>query len=151
MATNCCRPHCCLYSVWRPLDPTKMLASATAALRTSPCLFPYASARVDYMVKYKIKYTAADKQLPATFVYWRPAHVQIARAPFARIPREDECTVVRLGAVTFIKLFGRLFLVKNCQYKRRTTMISSSNVSFARISFLTVLLERLIHRDVFCL
>ena len=31
-----------------------MLASATAALQTQPCLFPYASARGDYTIKYTI-------------------------------------------------------------------------------------------------
>ena len=50
------------------LDSLKMLASATAALRAPPCLFPYASAWTDYTVKYTIKYSAAVKQLPSTFV-----------------------------------------------------------------------------------
>ena len=31
-----------------------MLASATAALQTQPCLFPYASARGEYTIKYTI-------------------------------------------------------------------------------------------------
>ena len=49
------------------LDSREMFASATAALQTPPCLFPYVSARGDYTVKYTIKYTAAVKQLPAIF------------------------------------------------------------------------------------
>ena len=49
------------------LDSREMFASATAALRTPPCLFPYTGARTDYTVKYAIKYTAAVKQLPASF------------------------------------------------------------------------------------
>ena len=49
------------------LDSREMFASVTAALRTPPCLFPYAGARTDYTVKYAIKYTAAVKQLPASF------------------------------------------------------------------------------------
>ena len=44
-----------------------MLASATAALQTPPCLFPYASSWGDYTVKYRIKYTAVVNKLPATF------------------------------------------------------------------------------------
>ena len=59
------------------LDSREMLASATAALRTPPCLFPYAGARTDYTVKYAIKYTAAAKQLPASFAPISPFAVAL--------------------------------------------------------------------------
>ena len=36
------------------LDSREMLASATAALQTQPCLFPYASVQGDYTIKYTI-------------------------------------------------------------------------------------------------
>ena len=49
------------------LDSREMFASATAALRMPPSLFPYAGPRIHYTVKYAIKYTAAVKQLPASF------------------------------------------------------------------------------------
>ena len=49
------------------LDSLEMFASATAALRTPQFLFLYAGAQTDYTVKYTIKYTAAIKQLPASF------------------------------------------------------------------------------------
>ena len=51
------------------LDSRQMFASATAALRTPPCLFLYAGARTDYTVKY----TAAVKQLPASFAQIHPS------------------------------------------------------------------------------
>ena len=59
------------------LDSREMFASATAALRTPPCLFPYAGARTDYTVKYAIKYTAAVKQLPASFTPISPFAVAL--------------------------------------------------------------------------
>ena len=55
------------------LDSREMFASATAALRTPPCLFLYAGAWTDYMVIYTIKCTAAVKQLPASFAQIRPS------------------------------------------------------------------------------
>ena len=55
------------------LDSREMFASATAALRTQPCLFLYEGARTDYTVKYTIKYMVAVKQLPTSFAQNRPS------------------------------------------------------------------------------
>ena len=71
------------------LDSREMFASATAALRTPPCLFPYAGARTDYTVKYAIKYTAAVKQLPASFAPISPfavALLQLSTEPYCTVP-----------------------------------------------------------------
>ena len=55
------------------LDSPEMFASATAELRTLPCLFLYTGARTDYAMKCTIKYTSAVKRLPASFTRIRPS------------------------------------------------------------------------------
>ena len=46
------------------LDSREMFTSATAALRTPPCLFPYAGAWTDYTVKYAIKLRLQSNSCP---------------------------------------------------------------------------------------
>ena len=51
------------------LNFQEMLASAAAALRTSPCLFLYTSAQANYTAKYKIKYPYGCSEAAARYFH----------------------------------------------------------------------------------